>query len=95
MRCATGGRAHRFAGSGDRAIIGNLVFDCLRQVAARSRLRAGDDSQRRAILAVAALLWERPLDQIDELCAQTHGPGALTAQERSALSAASENARGK
>jgi len=46
------GKAHRFAGSGDRAAIGNLVFDVLRR---RLSLAAqmGDDSTRSLVLAAA------------------------------------------
>ncbi len=78
------GRSHRFAGSGDRAVIGNLVFDCLRRrrsLAARS----GDDSARLAVLGVAVHLWQRPLEEIAELCARQYGAGALTAPEQTAL----------
>ena len=82
------GKAHRFAGSGDRAIIGNLVFDALRRRRTLAA-RAGDDTPRRAVLAVAAHMWDRPLDQIDEVCAQKHGAGALNEEERAALSAPS------
>ena len=46
------GRTHRFAGSGDRAALGNLVYDVLRR---KSSLAAqmGDDSPRALILAAA------------------------------------------
>ena len=46
------GHSHRFAGSGDRAAIGNLVFDALRR---RRSLAAqmGEDTSRALTLAAA------------------------------------------
>ncbi|KQT44532.1 MFS transporter [Aureimonas sp. Leaf454] len=53
------GLAHRFAGSGDRAAIGNIVYDVLR--AKRSLgWRMGDDSPRALVLA--AIMDNRSLD---------------------------------
>ncbi len=78
------GRSHRFAGSGDRAVIGNLVFDCLR----RRRSLAewlGDGGERLGVLGVAVRSWGRPLEEIIELCARDHGPGVLDAAEQAAL----------
>jgi 16S rRNA (cytosine967-C5)-methyltransferase len=49
------GRAHRFAGAGDRAAIGNLVFDALRGRALYARMM---DSDTPRALALAALRWE-------------------------------------
>lgn len=37
------GLSHRFAGSGDRAAIGNLVYDVLRQKASLGYLAGGED----------------------------------------------------
>ena len=39
------GLAHRFAGSGDRAAIGNLVYDCLRQRNSLAYLSGGNDNR--------------------------------------------------
>lgn len=39
------GKAHRFAGSGDRAAIGNLVYDALRQRASTAFAMDGDDPE--------------------------------------------------
>jgi len=47
------GKAHRFAGSGDRAAIGNLVFDVLRRRLSLAA-RMGDDSTRALVLAAAS-----------------------------------------
>jgi 16S rRNA (cytosine967-C5)-methyltransferase len=59
------GLSHRFAGSGDRAAIGNLVYDALRK---RSSLawRMGADSAWHLVLGVAVLEWG-------------HAPAALNA----------------
>ncbi len=79
------GRAHRFAGSGDRAAIGNLVFDCLRWRAS-SAWRMGDDSPRAAVLAVLHGAWARSPDEIaDAFTADPHAPEPLSIAERRAL----------
>ena len=46
------GKSHRFAGSGDRATIGNLVYDALRR--RRSLAAQMDDDSTRAIALAAA-----------------------------------------
>lgn len=78
------GHAHRFAGSGDRAAIANLVYDALRfrrSVAAHM----GDDSARAAIFAVlhrdSAYLNGEALDFTDD----PHAPAALSEAESAAL----------
>jgi len=78
------GKAHRFAGSGDRSAIGNLVYDALRQ---KSQLaaRMGDDSPRALVLAVASTLWEFSVTEIATAAAEKFGPGALTDAEQTAL----------
>lgn len=78
------GRAHRFAGSGDRAVIGNLVFDCLRKRRSLAA-RLGDEAVRLAIPGVAVFHWGRSVDQVAEACCHVHGPGALSEADRAAL----------
>lgn len=78
------GRSHRFAGSGDRAAIGNLVFDCLRRRRSLAA-RVGDEGARLAVLGVAVFHWRRPVDDIAQLCGREYGPGALSDAEVSAL----------
>jgi 16S rRNA (cytosine967-C5)-methyltransferase len=80
------GRAHRFAGAGDRAAIGNLVFDALRGRALYARMM---DSDTPRALALAALRWEwhaNP-DTIAAWCDEPHGPGPLQAAEHARLDA--------
>jgi 16S rRNA (cytosine967-C5)-methyltransferase len=80
------GRAHRFAGSGDRAAIGNLVFDVLRRRASLA-CRMGSDAPRALALAAWHTVWGEPVEAIERTVAgDPHGPGALTDDERSALS---------
>lgn len=81
------GRTHRFAGAGDRAAIGNLVFDALRH---RNSLaaRMGDDGARALALAAAAGMLDLTADALDAMCAVPHGPGALSEAERARLSGA-------
>ena len=82
------GRAHRFAGSGDRAAIGNLVFDVLRRRASLA-WRMGSDAPRALVLGGWHHLWGEPLDAIAAAAADPHGPGALSEDERTSLSAGS------
>jgi 16S rRNA (cytosine967-C5)-methyltransferase len=80
------GTGHRFAGSADRAVIGNLVFDCLRK---RRSLawRMGSDAPR--ALALAALRgWGVSVEEIDKIMAgDPHAPDVLSMAERAALAA--------
>jgi 16S rRNA (cytosine967-C5)-methyltransferase len=75
------GRAHRFAGGGDRAAIGNLVYDALRR---RSSLahRMGSYSSRALVLGVLRFHWNQTMDSIAALCTEDHGPGELSDEER-------------
>jgi len=78
------GRAHRFAGSGDRSAIGNLVYDALRQ---KQQLAAqmGNETSRALVLAVARTVWGLEVDEIAEATAEKFGPGALSDEEKAAL----------
>jgi len=50
------GTSHRFAGSGDRSAIGNLVYDALRRKASLSFL-AGSDEPRLILFALLNRVW--------------------------------------
>jgi 16S rRNA (cytosine967-C5)-methyltransferase len=57
------GNAHRFAGSADRAAIGNVVFDSLRRKSSQAWRIGSDDS---VLLVIATLLdqWRIPADEL-------------------------------
>lgn len=80
------GLSHRFAGSGDRAGIGNLVYDALRWRRS-SAFRADDDTPRGAVLGTLRFRWGVGPQDLAALAAEEHGPGALTAGEEAALRA--------
>ena len=50
------GLAHRFAGSGDRAAIGNIVYDALRWRASSAWVM-GEDTPRALVLATVGRRW--------------------------------------
>ncbi|MGE0008435.1 MAG: RsmB/NOP family class I SAM-dependent RNA methyltransferase [Parvibaculaceae bacterium] len=80
------GRAHRFAGAGDRHAIGTLVYDVLRRKASLAA-RMASGSARALALAALHDVWRRPPDAIAGAVADEHGPGPLTPDERRALAA--------
>jgi len=61
------GRAHRFAGSGDRAALSSLVYDVLRRRASAAFLM-GDDSARALLLGVLKLGRGMDVATIAQLC---------------------------
>ena len=79
------GRAHRFAGSGDRAWIGNLVFDSLRRKQSLSYLMRSETPRS---LALAALRddWNVSVQDIASFCSgEGFCPAPLTSDEESGL----------
>lgn len=81
-------RSNRFAGSKDRAAIGEIVFAVLRR---RAELRAACGSDEPRLLAFAALLLldGKPLAEIEALAdSGRHAPAPLVEEERVALEAA-------
>jgi 16S rRNA (cytosine967-C5)-methyltransferase len=79
------GVAHRFAGSGDRAAIGNLVFDCLRSRASAA-YAMGDDSPRALVLRTLVTSWGLSPQQVAALADGTrHAPEPLSEAERAGL----------
>lgn len=79
------GRAHRFAGSGDRSAIGTLVYDALRQrysIAARM----GNDTARALALGAYANAFDAAADDVAQVAdGSDHALSPLTDDERSAL----------
>ncbi|WP_119389180.1 RsmB/NOP family class I SAM-dependent RNA methyltransferase [Taklimakanibacter lacteus] len=78
------GRAHRFAGAGDRHAIGTLVYDVLRRKSSLAH-RMGADAPRALVLAALGEIWKRSPEEIAHAFAEEHGPGALTGDETQAL----------
>ncbi len=82
------GLNNRFAGAGDRAAIGNIVYDALRKRASHA-YAMGSDTPRALVLAVAALDWGTTPEELNDLfSADTHAPEVLSADEVRRLSAA-------
>ncbi|WP_342018536.1 hypothetical protein [Methyloceanibacter superfactus] len=61
------GLGHRFAGSGDRAAIGNLVFDCLRKRASCAAAM-GEETPRALVLRTLVTGWGMTPDAVVALC---------------------------
>jgi 16S rRNA (cytosine967-C5)-methyltransferase len=71
------GVAHRFAGSGDRAAIGNLVFDCLRTRASAASAM-GEGSPRALVLRTLVSGWGLSPEQVAALAdGSRHAPEPL------------------
>ncbi|WP_224701942.1 RsmB/NOP family class I SAM-dependent RNA methyltransferase [Devosia aquimaris] len=80
------GLNNRFAGAGDRAAIGNLVYDALRRRASHAAIM-GEDSPRALILAVAVRDWGNdPQALADSFAADSHAPTPPTPEEIARLS---------
>ena len=79
------GVSHRFAGSGDRAAIGNLVFDALRSRASIV-WRMGDDTPRALALGAYAFAWDVGCERLEvAFAADRHSPEPPTDREKIAL----------
>jgi 16S rRNA (cytosine967-C5)-methyltransferase len=80
------GLAHRFAGSGDRAAIGNLVFDALRSRASSAEAM-GDDSPRALVLRTLVSTWKETPEAVSALAdGSGFSPAPLSAAELAGLS---------
>ena len=79
------GKAHRFAGSGDRAWIAGLVLDALRHQAS-VEYAMGEGSARALAMGTVGRIWGLAADEIDALLqGDEHAPAALTQDERNAI----------
>ncbi|MBD8065097.1 RsmB/NOP family class I SAM-dependent RNA methyltransferase [Devosia sp. PTR5] len=86
------GLNNRFAGAGDRAAIGNLVYDALRHRASFAHLM-GTDDPRALVLAVAVREWgETPAALNDAFAGDSHAPAPVTDAEAAALAGPLEGA---
>ena len=75
------GLDHRFAGAGDRAAIGNLVYDALRRRASHA-FAMGAETPRALVLSVAVREWgETPEGLAAAFAEDAHAPQALSEEE--------------
>ena len=82
------GLNNRFAGAGDRAAIGNLVYDALRKRASHA-WAMGAETPRALVLSVAVRDWGVTPEELNDLfAADSHAPAVLDADEVQRLSAA-------
>ena len=82
------GLSHRFAGSGDRGVIGNIVYDALRWRSSSAWVM-GEETPRAAVLATVARRWGVGAEGLAAAIAdEPHGPGALSEAEASRLATA-------
>ena len=81
------GLNNRFAGAGDRAAIGNLVYDALRRRSSHA-WAMGEDAPRALVLSVAVHDWGVTPEELNDLFAQdAHAPAILSADEAHRLGA--------
>jgi 16S rRNA (cytosine967-C5)-methyltransferase len=79
------GASHRFAGSGDRAAIGNLVFDTLRRRASAASAM-GEESPRALVLRTLVTQWLMTPEQVSRLAdGSRHAPEPLSDAEIAGL----------
>jgi 16S rRNA (cytosine967-C5)-methyltransferase len=84
------GKAHRYAGSGDRAAIGNLVYDALRHRQSAAHV-IGAASPRALVLGALHVSDGLDVDAIAALCdGGAHAPATLSETERRTLARAGE-----
>jgi 16S rRNA (cytosine967-C5)-methyltransferase len=83
------GLSHRFAGSGDRAAIGNLVYDSLRRRASLA-WRMGAETPRALALGAAVFEWgSDPDDLAQAFRDERHAPEPISGDELARLKAGS------
>ncbi|PWE17382.1 MFS transporter [Marinicauda salina] len=86
------GKAHRFAGSKDRAWISGLALDALRRRAS-ARFVMSEDAPRALVLGALHLAWGLSVDEIEAMFADDeHAPEPMSAAERAGLARPVENA---
>ncbi len=85
------GKAHRFAGSKDRACIGGIVFDALRRKSSTLWRMGYDDEEetgaaRALVLGTMVWGWDESADSLTAIFAEDdHAPAALSVGEIAAL----------
>ena len=85
LALADWGKAHRFAGSGDRAAIGNLVYDALRRRSSLGFAMGADTPRAIAIGAAPEALAAEP-EAVAAMCSgEDHTPPPLDERETAGL----------
>lgn len=79
------GKAHRFAGSGDRNAIGGLVYDALRRRSSIAWVMGADTPRALAIGAAPAAFRMEPEAVADQCDGTSHSPEPLSPEERAGL----------
>ncbi len=82
------GKSHRFAGSGDRAAIGNLVYDALRRRRSLAAQMDGDTPRAIALAAAHHALGLSPSAVIASADGSAHAVEALSEAEQAGLNRA-------
>jgi 16S rRNA (cytosine967-C5)-methyltransferase len=80
------GKSHRFAGSGDRAAIGNLVYDALRHRRSLSAQMQSDSSRAIVLAAAPRALGLSPAAVIASADGTQHAVEPLSEEEQAGLS---------
>jgi len=79
------GKAHRFAGSKDRAAIGAIVHDALRHKSSIA-YKMSDESARSLALGTLVFVWGETIDGLKEaMSGDKHSPASLSTAEENAL----------
>lgn len=79
------GKAHRFAGSGDRNAIGGLVYDALRRRASIAWALGADTSRTLALGAAGSALGLTPEEVVAACDGSDHSPAPVSDVERAGL----------
>ncbi len=87
------GLSHRFAGSGDRAALGNIVYDALRYRSSVA-FAMGADTARALIIGTVGRHWGMDVDTFAASLVGPHAPEPLTEAERAGISADISSAPG-
>ena len=82
------GKSHRFAGSGDRATIGNLVYDALRRRRSLAAQMEADTTRAIALAAAPHALGLSPAAVIASADGSAHAVAPLSEAEQAALTRA-------
>lgn len=82
------GVSHRFAGSGDRAAIGNIVYDTLRWRLSTAWIM-GEDTPRALVIGTVAVQWGiGAAEMISRFDGDPHAPSPLSSSESAQLAEA-------